>query len=82
MQRKINIFIKKEDAMELKNVDAAGQDSRASAIACLLEICGDPEARSADRVAAAKLLLELDCPREDAGTITVIMEGVEKEYCR
>lgn len=55
--------------------------NRAAAIACLLEICGDTAARSADRVAAAKLLLELDRP-EDANTITVIMEGVEKEYCR
>ena len=54
--------------------------NRAAAIACLVEICGDREARAADRVAAAKLLLELDRP-EDSGSITVIMEGVPKEYC-
>ena len=54
--------------------------NRAAAIDCLLEICQDPEAKSSDRVAAAKLLLELDRP-EEANTITVIMEGVAKEYC-
>jgi len=56
--------------------------NRAAAIDCLLEICQDPEAKSSDRVAAAKLLLELDRPEESNNTITVIMEGVAKEYCR
>lgn len=73
IQDKINTMIKKETHMEDTN--------RAAATSCLLEICGDTEARPADRVAAAKLLLELDRP-EDTNTITVIMEGVEKEYCR
>ena len=53
--------------------------NREAAIACLVEICQDREARAADRVAAAKLLLDLDRP-EDSGSITVIMEGVPKEY--
>ena len=56
------------------------ENNRQTAIACLIEICKDPEAKSSDRVAAAKLLLELDRP-EEANTITVIMEGVAKEYC-
>ena len=56
------------------------ETNRQTAIACLMEICGDKEAKSSDRVAAAKLLLELDRP-EEANTITVIMEGVAKEYC-
>lgn len=56
------------------------ETNRATAIACLLEICEDSGAKSSDRVAAAKLLLELDRP-EEGNTITVIMEGVAKEYC-
>ncbi len=57
------------------------ETNRAAAIDCLLEICRDPEAKSSDRVAAAKLLLELDGPENGGNTITVIMEGVAKEYC-
>ena len=55
-------------------------NNRVAAIACLMDICSDREAKSSDRVAAAKLLLELDRP-EEGNTITVIMEGVAKEYC-
>lgn len=57
------------------------ENIRKTAIDCLLAICEDPEARSSDRVAAAKLLLELDRPEEGGNTITVIMEGMAKEYC-
>ena len=56
------------------------ETNRQTAITCLLDICKDTAAKSSDRVAAAKLLLELDRP-EEANTITVIMEGVAKEYC-
>ena len=57
------------------------ETNRQTAIACLVEICGDKDAKSSDRVAAAKLLLELDRPEDGNNTITVIMEGVAKEYC-
>lgn len=40
------------------------ENIRKTAIDCLLAICEDPEARSSDRVAAAKLLLELDRPED------------------
>ncbi|MBR5292467.1 MAG: hypothetical protein IKU32_06060 [Clostridia bacterium] len=56
------------------------ESNRDKAIRCLRWICDSEEAKSSDRVAAAKLLLELDRP-EEANTITVIMEGVAKEYC-
>ena len=74
MGGKINTIIKKETTFMEENI-------RKTAIDCLLAICEDPEARSSDRVAAAKLLLELDRPEEGGNTITVIMEGVAKEYC-
>ncbi|NCB30141.1 MAG: hypothetical protein EOM66_01885 [Clostridia bacterium] len=49
------------------------------AMACLLVICADEEARDADRIAAAKLLLD-STGREGPETITVVMEGIPKEY--
>ncbi|MDD6044667.1 MAG: hypothetical protein PUC76_03350 [Clostridia bacterium] len=56
------------------------ENNRETAIKCLMDICRDENAKSSDRVAAAKLLLELDAP-EEGNTLTVIMEGVTKEYC-
>ncbi|MEA5059725.1 MAG: hypothetical protein VB049_06775 [Candidatus Pelethousia sp.] len=49
------------------------------AMACLLAICADEEARDADRIGAAKLLLD-SMGREGPETITVVMEGIPKEY--
>ncbi len=57
------------------------ENTREAAVKCLLDICNDEGAKSSDRVAAAKLLLELDRPEDTNNTITVIMEGVAKEYC-
>ena len=56
------------------------ESNRDKAIRCLRSICDDEELKPSDRIAAAKLLLEQDRP-EEGNTITVIMEGVAKEYC-
>lgn len=50
------------------------------ALSCLLAICADPEARPADRLAAAKMLLELDPDLEQGRKLTVVMEGVPDNY--
>ena len=54
--------------------------ARESALACLLAICEDPEVRPADRLAAAKMLLELDPDLEQGRKLTVVMEGVPDNY--
>ena len=53
---------------------------REIALSCLLAICGDPDVRAADRVTAAKLLLELDPDLEQGRKLTVVMEGVPDNY--
>lgn len=52
---------------------------RAAALACLTAICADENARDADRIAAAKLLLEGLEGRGEGG-ITVTMEGIPEGY--
>ncbi len=54
-------------------------DTRAVALASLTAICADAEARHADRIAAAKLLLE-STEGGEKGIITVVMEEIPKEY--
>ena len=55
------------------------EEARAVALASLTAICADEEARHADRIAAAKLLLE-STEGGEKGTIAVVMEGIPKEY--
>ena len=57
------------------------ESNRDKAIRCLRSICDDEALKPSDRIAAAKLLLEQDRPEDGSNTITVIMEGVAKEYC-
>ena len=54
--------------------------AREIALSCLLAICADPEARPADRLAAAKMLLELEPDLEQGRKLTVVMEGVPDNY--
>lgn len=54
--------------------------AREIALSCLLAICADPEARPVDRLAAAKMLLELDPDLEQGRKLTVVMEGVPDNY--
>lgn len=53
---------------------------REIALSCLLAICGDPEARAADRLAAAKMLLELEQEPDQGDKLTVVMEGIPDSY--
>lgn len=52
------------------------------ALDCLIEICRNGD-KPADRIAAAKLLLEHSRKNEEWDhTLTVVMEGVKEEYLR
>ena len=53
---------------------------REIALSCLLAICGDPDVRAADRVTAAKLLLELEQEPDQGDKLTVVMEGIPDRY--
>jgi len=60
--------------------DAAGENTcRAIAMACLQAICSKEEAKDADRIAAAKLLLEQGGGGEGK-ELRVVMEAVPEEY--
>lgn len=52
--------------------------SKEIALACLLTICADPEVRPADRLTAAKMLLELE--EDQDSKLTVVMEGIPDSY--
>lgn len=56
------------------------EELRWAALACLETICASEGARDADRIAAAKLLLEHLDSGAEAGGITIVMEGVPKEF--
>ncbi|MDR0840805.1 MAG: hypothetical protein LBN26_05395 [Christensenellaceae bacterium] len=51
-----------------------------AALSCLHAICADEEARDADRIAAAKLLLEHAGGGDAPGSLTIVMEGIPSEY--
>ncbi len=53
------------------------EKDRSTVLSCLMEICQTGE-RDADRIAAAKLLLEHTA--DDDRTLTVVMEGAAGEY--
>ena len=55
------------------------------ALSCLIDICRNVSGseKSADRISAAKMLLEHSRKNEDWDhTLTVVMEGVKEEYLR
>ncbi len=49
---------------------------------CLLAICRDEKQKAADRISAAKVLIEYGRKAEaaDEGAVRVVLEGVPKEY--
>lgn len=58
-------------------MEESRERERAAALACLTAICGDENARDADRIAAAKLLLE---GLEGGAGLTITMEGIPERY--
>lgn len=55
-----------------------------AALACLRAICESGEAKDADRIAAAKLLLEYGAkadPKEE-NTLKIVLENVPEGYVR
>lgn len=52
-------------------------------IATLTDICTDMEARDADRIAAAKLLIDICQDKSDtAGELKIILKDVPGEYLK
>ena len=52
-------------------------------IATLTDICTDTEARDADRIAAAKLLMDIYQDKSDtAGELKIILKDVPGEYLK
>lgn len=52
-------------------------------IATLTDICTDTEARDADRIAAAKLLMDICQDKSDtAGELKIILKDVPGEYLK
>ena len=53
-----------------------------AALACLSELCADESVKPADRIAAAKLLLEhaLKAAPDAENTVRVVLEGVPESY--
>lgn len=65
---------------ELKRAEQP--DLEEEALSCLIEVCRNGD-KPADRIAAAKLLLEHSRRNEEWDhTLTVVMEGVKEEYLR
>lgn len=63
--------------------DTTAKKAMKAGMAALLAICEDTEAKPADRIAAAKALLDYASRQsapEDAGTLRVILDNVPKEY--
>ncbi len=64
-------------------MDVCVSPDAATALSALRSICEDDSARHADRIAAAKLLLEYDRraePGDDESVLRVVMD-VPREFC-
>ena len=66
--------MKKFERMTKKGAEAG--------LSCLLSICTDTEQKAADRIAAAKVLIDFGRKAEAAedGALRVVLEGVPKEF--
>ena len=66
--------MKKFERMTKKGAEAG--------ITCLLAICTDTEQKAADRIAAAKVLIDYGRKAEavSEGALRVVLEGVPKEF--
>lgn len=54
------------------------------ALLCLMDIVRSEKERAADRIAAAKLILECAAAQgseEAGGVLKIVFEGVPEEYC-
>lgn len=54
-----------------------------AALCCLRAICESESAKDADRIAAAKLLLEYGAKADtkEENTLKIVLEGVPESYC-
>lgn len=66
----------------MKKLQSMTKKGAVAGMECLLAICRDEEQKAADRIAAAKALIEYGRKGEavEDGTIRVVLEGVPKEY--
>ena len=66
----------------MKKLERMAHQGAQAGYVCLRAICEDETQKAADRIAAAKVLIE--CGRkadaQDGGAVRVVLEGVPKEY--
>lgn len=66
----------------MKKLERMKKQGAQAGLECLLAICRDEEQKAADRISAAKVLIEYGRKADalDDGSVRVVLEGVPKEY--
>lgn len=66
----------------MKKLERMTKKGAQAGLECLLAICRDEEQKAADRISAAKVLIEYGrkADAQDDGSVRVVLEGVPKEY--
>lgn len=66
----------------MKKFERMTKQGAQAGLECLLAICRDEEQKAADRISAAKVLIEYGRKADalDDGSVRVMLEGVPKEY--
>ncbi len=66
----------------MKKLESMVKKGAQAGLACLLAICRDEEQKAADRIAAAKALIEYGRKADGGseGAVRVVLEGVPKEF--
>lgn len=71
-----------DGAPHMKKLERMTKQGAQAGLECLLAICRDEEQKAADRISAAKALIDYGRKAEavDEGAVRVVLEGVLKEY--
>lgn len=71
-----------DGAPHMKKLERMTKQGAQTGLECLLAICRDEEQKAADRISAAKALIDYGRKAEavDEGAVHVVLEGVPKEY--
>ncbi len=66
----------------MKKLERMTKQGAQAGLECLLAICRDEEQKAADRISAAKVLIEYGRKADalDDGSVRVVLDGVPKEY--
>ncbi len=68
-----------------KDIHSLCNKAAIEAIENLLAICNSSEEKTSDRIAAAKVLIDYGMEKQetdDSGVLTVMFDGIPKEYCK